>query len=67
MALQALGAYSEKAYSPTFNLTIKVSNGGDSHQFVVNQQNAVVLQSYEVFTEVLRFLKMDHFQLCAYI
>jgi len=48
MALQALGAYAEKAYSPTFNLSIKVKNGGDTHQFVVNPQNAIVLQSYEL-------------------
>jgi len=47
MALQALGAYAEKAYSANFNLTLKVQNGADSHQFVVNPQNALVLQSFE--------------------
>lgn len=48
MALQALGAYAERAYSPNFNLTIKVQNGPDSQHFTVNSQNAIVLQSYEV-------------------
>ncbi|KAI1728660.1 a-macroglobulin complement component domain-containing protein [Ditylenchus destructor] len=48
MALQALGAYAERAYSPNFNLTIKVQNGPDSQHFTVNSQNAIVLQSYEL-------------------
>ncbi|KAL3083600.1 hypothetical protein niasHT_036372 [Heterodera trifolii] len=48
MALQSLGAYAEKAYSPSFNLSIKVQNGQqDTHLFTINAQNALVLQSYE--------------------
>lgn len=48
MALQALGAYAERAYSPNFNLSLKVQNGPDSQHFSINPQNAIVLQSYEV-------------------
>lgn len=48
MALQALGAYAEKAYSGNFNLSVKLQNGADSHSFTVNPQNALVLQSFEV-------------------
>lgn len=48
MALQALGAYAERAYSPTFNVTIKAKNGADNQAFNVNPENAIVLQSYEV-------------------
>jgi len=48
MALQGLGAYAERAYSPNFNLTIKVQNGADTQHFSVNSQNSVVLQSYEL-------------------
>lgn len=48
MALQALGAYAEKAYSPKFNLTIKMKNGADTQIFSINAQNSIVLQSYEV-------------------
>ncbi|KAL3104745.1 hypothetical protein niasHT_027847 [Heterodera trifolii] len=49
MALQSLGAYAEKAYSPSFNLSIKVQNGQqDTHLFTINAQNALVLQSYEL-------------------
>uniref|UniRef100_A0A915D6N5 Uncharacterized protein n=1 Tax=Ditylenchus dipsaci TaxID=166011 RepID=A0A915D6N5_9BILA len=48
MALQALGAYAERAYSPNFNLTIKVQNGAESQHFTVNSQNSIVLQSYEL-------------------
>jgi hypothetical protein len=49
MALQALGAYAERSYGASFNITIKIKNGADSHTFNVNPQNSLVLQSYEVF------------------
>jgi hypothetical protein len=49
MALQALGMYAEKAYSPHFDVTIKAKSGSDNHQFSINPANAVVLQSYEVW------------------
>lgn len=48
MALQALGAYSEKAYSPTFNISVTVTSAASSQQFEVTPENAIVLQSYEV-------------------
>ncbi|VDK50291.1 unnamed protein product [Anisakis simplex] len=48
MALQALGAYAEKAYSPTFNVSIIVKSGADNEQFEVTPENAIVLQSYEI-------------------
>lgn len=48
MALQALGAYAERAYSPKFNLSIRVQNGADSQHFAVNAANSIVLQSYEL-------------------
>uniref|UniRef100_A0A183BVF1 TEP1-F n=1 Tax=Globodera pallida TaxID=36090 RepID=A0A183BVF1_GLOPA len=48
MALQSLGAYAEKAYSPSFNLSLKVQNGQDTHSFSITAQNALVLQSYEL-------------------
>jgi hypothetical protein len=50
MALQALGAYAEKAYSASVNITISVQNGPASFQLDVNPQNAIVLQSIEVST-----------------
>uniref|UniRef100_A0A914ZVE4 TEP1-F n=1 Tax=Parascaris univalens TaxID=6257 RepID=A0A914ZVE4_PARUN len=48
MALQALGAYSEKAYSPTFNISVTVTSAASSQQFEVTPENAIVLQSYEL-------------------
>jgi hypothetical protein len=48
MALQALGMYAEKAYSPHFDVTIKIKSGNDNHQFSINPANSVVLQSYEL-------------------
>uniref|UniRef100_A0A914DPR9 Uncharacterized protein n=1 Tax=Acrobeloides nanus TaxID=290746 RepID=A0A914DPR9_9BILA len=48
VALQALGAYAERAYSPTFNVSIKARNGADNQAFSVNPENAIVLQSYEL-------------------
>lgn len=48
VALQALAAYAEKAYSPTFDVTIDMTNGNDQHQFRVSPANALVLQQYEV-------------------
>jgi carbamoylphosphate synthase large subunit len=48
MALQALGAYAEKAYSSSVNMTINVQNGPANFQLNVNPQNGIVLQSIEV-------------------
>lgn len=48
IALQALGAYAEHAYSADSNVTVTVSNGADNHSFGVTPSNAIVLQSYEV-------------------
>lgn len=48
MALQALGAYAEKVYSPVFNITVTVTSGADKHHFNVSPENAIVLQSYQV-------------------
>ncbi len=48
MALQGLGSYAERTYSPVFNVTVKAKNGADDQQFQVNAENAIVLQSYEV-------------------
>lgn len=64
MALQALGAYAEKAYSPNFNLIIKVKNGADSQIFSITAQNSIVLQSYEVFNFLIQtVLKIKEGQL----
>lgn len=56
MALQALGAYAERAYSPQFNVTIKAKNGADNQQFDVSPENAIVLQSYEVIIDIISFI-----------
>uniref|UniRef100_A0A914W004 Uncharacterized protein n=1 Tax=Plectus sambesii TaxID=2011161 RepID=A0A914W004_9BILA len=48
MALQALGMYAEKAYSPNFDVKIMLKSGSENHEFIVNPGNAVVLQSYEL-------------------
>ncbi|VDM23426.1 unnamed protein product [Toxocara canis] len=48
MALQALGVYAEKAFSPTFNISVTVTNGANNQQFEVTPENAIVLQSYEL-------------------
>ncbi|MFH4982814.1 hypothetical protein AB6A40_009523 [Gnathostoma spinigerum] len=48
IALQGLGAYAEKIYSPTFNITLTVKNDGDTHEFSVTPENAIVLQSFEL-------------------
>jgi len=63
MALQALGKYAERSYGAAFNVTIKIQNGADSHNFNINPQNSLVLQSYEVnfnflkiFLEILKGL-----------
>ena len=48
MALQGLGAYASKAYSPDLNLQVFIESGDDRQNFTVNSQNAIVLQSYEV-------------------
>lgn len=48
MALQALGTYAERAYSPVLNFSVILNNGADKHQFEVKPENAIVLQSYDV-------------------
>jgi CD109 antigen len=48
MALQALGAYAEKAYSPNLSMEFFVESGNENHNFSITNQNAIVLQSYEI-------------------
>lgn len=48
MALQALGAYAEKAYSPNIQVSASIKNGDQKHTFEVKPENAIVQQSYEV-------------------
>lgn len=48
MALAALGAYAEKAYSADANVTVAVVNGAENNQFFVTPANSIVLQSLEV-------------------
>ncbi|KAH7726608.1 A-macroglobulin complement component [Aphelenchoides avenae] len=48
MAIQALGAYAERVYSPSFNVTVKAQMGSDKTSFSVTSDNSVVLQSYEL-------------------
>ncbi len=50
MALEALGAYAQDAYSPRFNVDIDVKNGAQKHNFAVSPSNALVLQSQKVAT-----------------
>jgi CD109 antigen len=48
MALQALGAYAEKAYSPSFNVQLKFKSGNQQEQFHVVPDNALSLQSVKL-------------------
>uniref|UniRef100_A0AC35U3G6 A2M_N_2 domain-containing protein n=1 Tax=Rhabditophanes sp. KR3021 TaxID=114890 RepID=A0AC35U3G6_9BILA len=48
IGLQALGGYAEQVYSEDFNVQIRVDMGNDSHTFEINDENAMVLQSYVV-------------------
>jgi CD109 antigen len=48
MALQALGAYAEKAYSPNLSMELAIESGEEKHNFSITNQNAIVLQSYEI-------------------
>ncbi|GMS92544.1 hypothetical protein PENTCL1PPCAC_14719, partial [Pristionchus entomophagus] len=48
VALNALGTYAEKAYSPDSEVTINVSNGADNETFSVTNANSIVLQSLEL-------------------
>uniref|UniRef100_A0AC34F5D0 Alpha-macroglobulin receptor-binding domain-containing protein n=1 Tax=Panagrolaimus sp. ES5 TaxID=591445 RepID=A0AC34F5D0_9BILA len=48
MALQALGAYAEKAYSPNLSMEFFIESGNENHNFSITNQNAIVLQSYEI-------------------
>lgn len=56
MALQALGAFAERNYSPSFNITVKAQAGSDKTSFPVTPDNSVVLQSYEVSASVCCYL-----------
>lgn len=51
MALQALSVFAKLTYSNNFDIQMTVSAGTFSHQFVVNAQNALLLQSVEVMHE----------------
>ncbi|XP_048243530.1 CD109 antigen-like isoform X4 [Haliotis rufescens] len=48
LALQALSEFAKMAYSNNFNIQVTVSSGSFRHQFSVNQNNALVLQSVEL-------------------
>ncbi|XP_071088378.1 CD109 antigen-like [Haliotis cracherodii] len=48
MALQALSEFAKMAYSNNFDIQVTVSSGSFSHQFSVNQNNALVLQSVDL-------------------
>ncbi|KAF8366867.1 tep-1, partial [Pristionchus pacificus] len=48
VALNALGAYAEKAYSPDSNVSITATNGASNENFVVSNANSIVLQSLEL-------------------
>ena len=48
MALQALSEFAKMAYSNNFDIQMTVTAGSFSHQFSVNAQNALLLQSVEV-------------------
>ncbi|XP_046542511.1 LOW QUALITY PROTEIN: CD109 antigen-like [Haliotis rubra] len=48
MALQALSEFAKMAYSNNFDIQVTVNSGSFSHQFSVNQNNALVLQSVEL-------------------
>ncbi|XP_067663894.1 CD109 antigen-like isoform X3 [Haliotis asinina] len=48
LALQALSEFAKMAYSTNFDIQVSVNSGSSSHQFSVNQNNALVLQSVEL-------------------
>uniref|UniRef100_A0A7E4ZZW4 TEP1-F n=1 Tax=Panagrellus redivivus TaxID=6233 RepID=A0A7E4ZZW4_PANRE len=49
MALQALGAYAEQAYSDDLDLVVSVDAGeSGQHNFSVTPANSIVLQSFEI-------------------
>ncbi|KAI6223646.1 hypothetical protein M3Y99_01446300 [Aphelenchoides fujianensis] len=48
IGLTALGAYAEKTYGSNFDLQLNVQNGEDEHNFTINADNSIVLQSYEL-------------------
>ncbi|KAI6203725.1 hypothetical protein M3Y94_00589600 [Aphelenchoides besseyi] len=48
IGLTALGSYAEKTYGSDFNLQLNVQNGEDEHNFTINSDNSIVLQSYEL-------------------
>ncbi|XP_022321696.2 CD109 antigen-like isoform X2 [Crassostrea virginica] len=50
MALQALSEFAKMAYSNNFDIQMTVTAGSFSHQFSVNAQNALLLQSVELPT-----------------
>ncbi|XP_071088381.1 CD109 antigen-like isoform X2 [Haliotis cracherodii] len=48
LALQALSEFAKMAYSNNFDIQVTVSSGSFRHQFSVNQNNPLVLQSVEL-------------------
>jgi CD109 antigen len=48
MALQALGAYAEAAYSPEFDVAIRVKNGNAKHSLSVKPENAILFQKVKL-------------------
>ncbi|CAD5206260.1 unnamed protein product [Bursaphelenchus okinawaensis] len=48
MALQAMGAYAEKAYTNDFSVRLALANGPDLQNFTISSDNSMVLQSYEL-------------------
>ncbi|XP_067661520.1 CD109 antigen-like [Haliotis asinina] len=48
VALQALSEFAKMAYSKNFDIQVTVNSGNFSHQFFVNQDNALVLQNVEL-------------------
>jgi len=50
LALQALGAYAEKTYSPDVTTKLSVKSGDIDRTLEVNKDNAIVQQSVDVIT-----------------
>ncbi|GMT28413.1 hypothetical protein PFISCL1PPCAC_19710 [Pristionchus fissidentatus] len=48
VALNALGAYAERAYSPDSNVSLTAVNGASNDLFLVSNTNSIVLQSVEL-------------------
>lgn len=62
IGLQALGEYAEKTYDSKFDVQVNIRSGEDQHNFSVNAENSIVLQSYEVcFFYLSKFLQINPF------